>query len=83
MITRYLITLGSSTTAGGKVISASTCRSINDAGIAREGDKVICPACTSTGFIALNGPRLSESDNGKQIALSDDLCICKCHLPRG
>jgi hypothetical protein len=29
----------------------------------------------------LNGPRLSESDNGKQVALSDDLCICKCPAP--
>ena len=78
---RYLITLGATTTVGGRVISASTCRSINGAGVAREGDKVLCPACTSTGFIALNGPRLPESDNGKQVALSDDLCICKCPLP--
>jgi uncharacterized Zn-binding protein involved in type VI secretion len=81
MVSRYLITLGATTTAGGTVISASTCRSINDAAIAREGDKVLCPACSSTGFIALDGPRLPESDDGKQIALSDDLCICKCPSP--
>lgn len=81
MVTRYLITLGASTTAGGKVISAGSCQSINGAGIACEGDKVICPACTSTGFVALNGPRLSQTDNGKQVALSDDLCICKCPSP--
>lgn len=81
MLTRYLITLGAGTTAGGKVTSASTCRSINGAGVACEGDKVACPACSSIGLIALNGPRLSQSDNGKQVALSDDLCICKCPSP--
>lgn len=81
MGTRYHITLGATTTAGGKVTSASTCRSINGAKIAREGDKVVCAACASTGFIALDGPRLSEADNGKQVALSDDLCICKCNPP--
>jgi DTW domain-containing protein YfiP len=26
-------------------------------------------------------PRLSEADNGKQVALSDDLCICRCAPP--
>lgn len=81
MLTRYHITLGATTSASGKVISASTCRSINGARVAREGDKIACPACSSTGLIALNGPRLSESDNGRQVALSGDLCICKCPSP--
>jgi uncharacterized Zn-binding protein involved in type VI secretion len=78
MLTRYLITLGAPTTAGGKVTSASSFRSINGAKAALEGDKVWCPKCNFEGVVGLDGPRLSETCNGRQQALSDDLCLCKC-----
>ena len=81
MSTRYHITLGASTTAGGKVISASSFRTIHGAQVACEGDKVLCPACKSPGVIELAGARLSEKVHGKQVALSDDLCRCKCITP--
>ncbi|UGQ47425.1 PAAR domain-containing protein [Massilia endophytica] len=81
MLTRHLVTLGAHTTAGGTVISASSFRSINGATVALEDDKVKCPACNAVGIIKPDGPRLRETCNGKQVALHDDLCICKCAQP--
>lgn len=78
---RYHITLGASTTAGGKVTSASSHGSINGVRIALEGDTVTCPACKTTGKIVCIGPRIPESWNGKQVALEDDLCLCGCGPP--
>jgi uncharacterized Zn-binding protein involved in type VI secretion len=81
MTTRYHITVGASTTAGGKVISANSFRSINGANVAYAGDPVSCPKCNSTGVIEPDGPRLSDVFNGRQVALSDDICRCKCDPP--
>jgi uncharacterized Zn-binding protein involved in type VI secretion len=78
MIDRYFITLGAPTTAGGKVTSASRFETINGAPVAVEGDTCWCPTCLSEGVIRPDGPRLSESIDGRQVALHDDLCICKC-----
>ena len=81
MIRRYYITLGATTTAGGAVISASHVDTIDGAGVAVEGDKVYCEQCKAEGVIALDGPRLSEQDNGREVALGDDLCLCNCSPP--
>ncbi|TFW30125.1 PAAR domain-containing protein [Massilia horti] len=82
MIERFHITVGAKTSAGGEVISAAdSCRYINDALVAYAGDKVRCPQCNSIGVIELDGPRLSDTFNGREVALSDDLCICQCHPP--
>lgn len=78
---RYNITTGSTTTAGGRVISGCERTSFNGELISREGDRVACPACGTEGFIALIGPHLHEEWNGKQAALEGDLCICKCDPP--
>lgn len=75
---RYHITLGASTTAGGKVISASSRSTIDGVSIALEGDLIACKVCKSTGHILCIGPRIPEIWNGKQVALEDDLCICAC-----
>lgn len=75
---RYTITLGASTTAGGKVISASSQGSIDGAKIAVEGDLILCPACKSQGKILCIDPRISETWDGKQVALQNDLCLCGC-----
>ena len=81
MIIRYEITLGASTTAGGKVISADPFTTINGVPVAHEDDQVSCPACNTVGIIKPDGPRLSDTFSGKQLALSGDLCICKCTPP--
>ncbi len=78
---RYTITLGASTTSGGQVISASSDGRIDGVPIALEGDLVTCPACNSAGKIQCVGPRIPESWNGKNVALENDLCICRCPLP--
>ena len=78
---RYYITLGAPTTANGKVTSANHLDTINDAAIAREGDTCWCPACQSEGVIVLDGPRLSETWEDREVALNDDLCMCKCSPP--
>ncbi|MEW6371788.1 MAG: PAAR domain-containing protein [Pseudomonadota bacterium] len=81
MIIRYEITLGASTTAGGEVVSANPRYTILGVPVAYADDSVSCPACNTIGVVKPDGPRLSETFNGKQVALSDDLCICKCSPP--
>ena len=75
---RYTITLGAPTTAGGKVISASAEGKIDGVPIALEGDLVTCPVCKTAGKILCVGPRIPETWNGKNVALENDLCICRC-----
>jgi uncharacterized Zn-binding protein involved in type VI secretion len=81
MLRRYHITLGAKTTAGGVVATASTISSINGATMAVEGDHIDCPACRTKGVIQAVPPRIPDRFNGKEFALSDDLCICKCNPP--
>ena len=78
---RYTITLGAPTTSGGKVISASSEGKIDGVAIALEGDLVSCPACKTAGKILCVGPRIPESWNGKNVALENDLCVCRCAVP--
>ena len=78
---RYNITTGATTTAGGEVISGLERTSFNGQMIAREGDRVACPACGTEGVIALTGPHLHEAWGGRQAALEGDLCLCKCDPP--
>jgi uncharacterized Zn-binding protein involved in type VI secretion len=78
---RRHITLGAVTTAGGKVVSASSMVSINGIKVALEGDEVMCPACKGMGRIQCVAPRLKETYYGKNVALEDDLCICGCSSP--
>ncbi len=75
---RYTITLGATTTAGGRVVSATSSGSINGVPIALEGDMVACPACKATGKILCVGPRIPEISDGKHVALENDLCTCRC-----
>ncbi len=78
---RYTITLGASTTAGGKVISASSHGSINGVKISLEEDVIFCPACKTEGKIVCIGPRIPEMWKGKNVALENDLCVCGCPNP--
>ncbi|MFL6635316.1 MAG: PAAR domain-containing protein [Massilia sp.] len=81
MVIRYTITAGAGTTAGGNVMSGSSARRINGAAVACAGDPVSCPTCNSTGVIEPDGPRLGHRFNAKLMALSDDVCRCKCTIP--
>lgn len=75
---RYYITTGAKTTMSGTVRASSTWYMLNGAPVAREGDPVDCPACGAEGVIKCVMPRLPSSIDGKEAALSDDLCICNC-----
>jgi uncharacterized Zn-binding protein involved in type VI secretion len=79
MFKRYHIRLGAKTTAGGTVKTASTKDTLNGVAMVVEGDLVDCPACCSEGVIKCVQPRLDDTYNGKQFALSDDLCVCMCN----
>jgi len=78
---RSYITLGAATSAGGRVSSASALLSINGIRAALEADTVWCEACHSNGVIALDAARDGARDNGRQLALSGDLCLCRCSPP--
>jgi uncharacterized Zn-binding protein involved in type VI secretion len=81
MLDRYFITLGATTTKGGKVTSGSRFRTIDAVPVAVVGDTCWCPGCRSEGVIVPDGPRLDETVDGRLIALQDDLCACKCNPP--
>lgn len=49
--------------------------------LACEGDPIDCPACGTEGVIQCVTPRNLQQLNGKDIALSDDLCMCNCSPP--
>lgn len=78
---RYHIRAGAKTTAGGTVKASSTWFRIDGVPVACEGDPVDCPACGTQGTIQCVMPRNPERLNGKEVALSDDACICNCSPP--
>ncbi len=76
---RYDILKGDLTTAGGTVEGGDAHDKVGDREQAYENDPVWCPACHTMGIVACAGPRLSmKGSDGREAALSDDLCICKC-----
>lgn len=75
---RYYIRAGATTTAGGAVTASSEFSLLDGLPLAREGDLVECPACHGEGRIECAGPRLSDTFEGREYALSDDVCICRC-----
>ncbi len=55
---------------------------VDDREQAYEYDDVWCPECQSMGHIVCDGPRLpNKGADGREGALSDDLCMCKCDPP--
>ena len=81
MVTRYYIRKGDRTTADGVVLDGSSSNTAYGIGLSYEGDRVQCPACKSTGQIVCDGPRWSCKSDGRERALSDDLCLCRCSPP--
>lgn len=76
---RYDIRDGDTTTANGRVQTRSESDTIDGVPAAYELDRVWCDSCKSTGYIECVGPRVATAGrDGRQQALSDDLCRCKC-----
>lgn len=76
---RYDILKGDLTTVGGKVDGGTSTDKVGDSEQAYEHDPVWCPVCKTMGKIACVGPRLPmKGPDGREAALSDDLCLCQC-----
>lgn len=75
---RYYIRDGAKTSADGVVKASCTFSTQDGKALAREGDPVECPTCGEQGVIQCAGARLQDQSEGRQYALSDDLCICGC-----
>jgi uncharacterized Zn-binding protein involved in type VI secretion len=75
---RYYIRDGATTTAGGTVRASAKLFKLDGVALALEGDAVDCPACSARGIIKCAAPRIPHRFQGKEFALSDDLCVCGC-----
>lgn len=78
---RNLVVVGDKTTAGGIVHEGISAGFNNETPLAYHGARVSCPACKSEGHIAAWGPSWSMTFDGRQVALENDLCICRCDPP--
>ncbi|MBN3835904.1 PAAR domain-containing protein [Burkholderia sp. Ac-20344] len=79
---RYDIVKGDSTTVGGIVQGGDSADLIGGREQAYEHDPVWCPVCKTLGIIECTGPRISTTGpDGREAALSDDLCRCACPTP--
>ncbi len=79
---RHFILVGDETTAGGKVVEGIASHTYNGRLTAFEGAQISCAGCKSTGVVRCVAPmRPFVLSNGKQVALENDLCICKCPTP--
>nr|WP_223965462.1 PAAR domain-containing protein [Burkholderia diffusa] len=81
---RYDIRQGDTTTSDGRVEACAEGDTIDGIPVAYERDRVWCGACNTFGYIECVGPRLATTGpDGRQQALSDDLCRCQCSpVPR-
>ncbi|PAK13859.1 PAAR domain-containing protein [Burkholderia ubonensis] len=78
---RFFIVLGDKTTSGGTVLEGESRALNHGTPLSYHGARVYCPACNSEGHIVGDGPSWPMLLHGKQVALEDDLCICKCNPP--
>ncbi|WP_321955381.1 PAAR domain-containing protein [Paraburkholderia bannensis] len=79
---RFDIVKGDTTTVGGIVEGGDGQDLRNGREQAYEHDPVWCPVCKTMGAIQCDGARISTTGpDGRQAALSDDLCICLCSPP--
>lgn len=80
MVRRYDILRGDKTTAGGVVEGGDANDKVDGRDQACENDPVWCPVCKTMGRIVCVGPRQSmTAPDGREGALSDDLCVCLCN----
>jgi len=72
---------GDKTTADGVVLDGVAAGFNNGTPLTYHGASILCPTCKSTGRIVGAGPSWPMTFNGLQVALENDLCICKCNPP--
>lgn len=77
-LTRYYLVVGDKADNGATIISGTPRSTYYGKNDALEDSGVFCPVCKSAGTIKCVGPRLSNTVDGVQKALSGDICICEC-----
>jgi uncharacterized Zn-binding protein involved in type VI secretion len=79
MTKRYDLMKGDKTTTGATILNGDSNDMLGDREQAYESDPVACPVCKTIGRLVCVGPRLSmTSPDGREAALSDDICLCVC-----
>ncbi|WP_322092448.1 PAAR domain-containing protein [Paraburkholderia bannensis] len=79
---RKMIVEGDKTTKDGVVVTGDATMTSGGRPLAYVGAEVSCPACNSTGKIANVMPYMPMTFcSGKQVALENDVCLCKCDPP--
>jgi uncharacterized Zn-binding protein involved in type VI secretion len=79
MTKRYDLVQGDKTTTGATILNGDSTDMLGDREQAYENDAVACPVCKTIGRIVCVGPRHSmTSPDGREAALSDDICLCNC-----
>ena len=76
---RYMIVQGDKTTRNGVVLEGDMTTLNSGKPLAYRGASVQCPKCKSIGHIEGVGPSWPMPFMSKQVALENDLCICKCN----
>jgi len=80
---RRFIRKGDKTTCNGVVEDGIENSSFQGQPLAYLGGRVHCPACGTHGVIISDGAPRTMTVRGKQVALENDLCQCKCEpLPK-
>jgi uncharacterized Zn-binding protein involved in type VI secretion len=75
---RNYLQVGDKSSAGGIVIDEMEDCFNEDTALTFLGARVVCPACGTTGIIVPTGPRWPNNWMGKEMAMEEDLCACKC-----
>ncbi|WP_175792273.1 PAAR domain-containing protein [Burkholderia ambifaria] len=82
-MSRRFIRQGDKTDRNGVVVAGIVGTSLQGQPFAYLGASVQCPACGTMGVIISDGSSRAMTMMGKQVALENDLCQCKCEpLPR-
>jgi len=82
-VSRRFIRKGDKTDRNGVVEDGIENSSFQGQPLAYLGGRVQCPACGAEGVIISDGFPRTMTVRGKQVALENDLCQCKCEpLPK-
>jgi len=80
---RRFILKGDRTDCSGVVLDGIAGSAFHSQPLAYIGAPVFCRACDTQGVVVEDGPSRSMTVMGKQVALENDLCKCRCEpLPR-
>lgn len=78
---RYFIRVGDKTTADGIVTQGEDNFKHHGVSVSYHGAAIYCHGCKTVGHICSVPPYRPFSILGKQVALDNDICICKCSPP--